>query len=59
MDYTKSLCMDKLDLILGMILHNDLTPEEVKFIWEKFNDVSHEIDEYIDKRGVRDRRKNP
>jgi len=56
MKYTKSLCFDKLDLIEGMIKHCLLNDEEIKEIWEKLNGVSHEIDEYIDRNGVRDRK---
>jgi hypothetical protein len=59
MTYTKSLCFDKLDLIGGMIEHCLLNDEEIKEIWEKLNDVSHEIDEYIDRNDVRNRKEDP
>ncbi len=54
--YDKGLCLNKLDLIGGMIIHNVLTPEEVEKIWYMLNDVSHQIDEYIDRIGARNRK---
>ncbi len=54
--YEKGLCLDKLDLIGGMIIYNVLTPEEVEKIWYMLNDVSHLIDEYIDRIGARNRK---
>ena len=56
MNYTKGLCVDKLELIRGMIAYNELKPEELEWIWWKLNDVSHEIDEYIDKNQIRERK---
>lgn len=56
MNYTKGLCFDKLDLIKGMIEHNLLNQDEINYIWHELNDVSHVIDEYIDRRQIRDRR---
>jgi hypothetical protein len=54
MRVTKSLCFDKLDLIKGMIENCPLTLTELEEIYLKLNDVSHEIDDYIDKCGARD-----
>jgi len=56
MSYTKSLCLDKLDLIQGMIVYNQLNHSEIEYIWWKLNDVSHDIDEYLDKHKVRERK---
>lgn len=52
---TKSMCFDKLDLIQSMIKHNKLNQNEITKIWWKLNNFSHEIDEYIDREGIRDR----
>ncbi len=59
MTYTKSLCLDKLDLIRDMVTYCLLNEAEIKEIWEKLNDVSHEIDEYIDRNDVRNRKEDP
>ena len=56
MEYKKILWFDKPDLIKGMIEHNLLKQEEINYIWHELNDVSHVIDEYIDRRQIRDRR---
>jgi hypothetical protein len=56
MKYTKSLCYDKLDLIKGMIEGCALNAVEIEEIWERLNGVSHDIDEFIDRNGVRDRK---
>jgi len=56
MEYTKSLCVDKLNLIQGMITENILNPKEIEHLWWLLNDVSHVIDEYLDKNKVRERK---
>jgi len=57
--YYKSLCYDKLELIRGMIEACPLTNAEAEQVYLKLNDISHEIDEYIDRNGVRDRKEEP
>lgn len=52
MEYTKSLCIDKLDLIQQMIMNNILEPNEIEKIWCILNDASYDIDEYIDKNKI-------
>jgi hypothetical protein len=52
---TKSECFDKLDLIKGMIENNIFNPEELHWLWWQINDMSHIIDEYIDKHKIRER----
>lgn len=56
MEYTKSLCIDKLDLIQQMIMNNILEPNEIKKIWYILNDASYDIDKYIDKNKIRERK---
>lgn len=55
MNYTKSLCQDKLDLIESMIVNNKLNQEEINRIWNWLNDAAIWLDKYIDTKKVRER----
>jgi hypothetical protein len=51
---TKMVCYGKLGLIEQMISNNQLTSKQITRIFDILNDAAHQIDDYIDKQGVRD-----